>query len=83
MATEAYMLDTCCPKCGAKCDAHAPYPGDRGQPGDGDVSVCAQCAEVHVFEGGKLRELTPEERDDILGDETVQHAIAVSREWKR
>ena len=50
-----------CPNCGADLNHHKTLDGNT-RPADGDLSVCAHCAGLSVFETGKLR---PATRDDI------------------
>ena len=59
--SEVRLIDDvlCCPNCGGKNDNHTPYSDDKKGPEDGDISICAYCNQVAMFEGDKLVKVKP------------------------
>lgn len=82
-----------CPCCGAICDGFTPIEDEPHVPTPGDVSICAYCAELNVYEvaagGLGLRRPTNAEREELQRDPELvaaQAAIRTARQnpgWPR
>jgi hypothetical protein len=58
----------------------AAYGDDK--PKSGDVSICANCGHIAVFdEQLNLREPTPEEQKELDSDQRIIHAQILIRGW--
>lgn len=68
-----------CPSCGKNIDAHVPVSSTRGEPAEGDATVCFGCATPLVFESDALRHPTAEELSNLLGDKGFVSAITAVR----
>lgn len=72
--TRPEPIDTC-RNCGSPLPEHTDAYSNA-TPSDGDVSVCLYCAELSIFDHGRLRTPTDTERTAILDDPKVVAVIA-------
>lgn len=60
-----------CPNCGYKFDGHTCIDDEKAEFGDGDISICFNCGEVHqlrndVLELIDIKDLPIKTRKEIL-----------------
>lgn len=69
-----------CPACGIENDAQTDLDDETNEPEPGDLSICFSCGHLTMFEqrgfGLVGRELTDEERVEVMSDEYVQRILA-------
>jgi len=68
-----------CRACGKDNAAHTNAGASLNVPHDGDFTLCLYCGEWSVFEGGALREPTPDEAALIAADPACIRASVVRR----
>ncbi len=64
-----------CPNCEADFDDHESILNPGHLPAPGDVTICAHCAVILVFDDGDEihpRRLTPEEENEFGSDPTIK-----------
>jgi len=78
-----------CPNCKAELNAYECVDTQGIDPKDGDVTVCAECGHIAVYELKDekltLRDPNAEEILDIAGDPDILAAVELTgmyREWK-
>ncbi|GAH25397.1 unnamed protein product [marine sediment metagenome] len=69
-----------CPNCGYKFDGHTCIDDKNAEFGDGDVSVCFNCGEVHQLRNGVLelidiKDLPKDLQDLILKTNIVREMV--------
>ena len=75
--------DLRCRACGTSNDAHTDAKLLLHVPHDGDFSLCAYCGAWSIFDGGALREPTPDEATLIARDPDCIHAAHVCEVVRR
>lgn len=72
-------METTCPHCGRMNDGHKNLEGGPG-PEDGDVTVCASCAGISVYDStkpGGMHIPDPTQLRDFELDPQIQKVVAV------
>lgn len=64
-----------CPFCQHIVNAYVDPRDPENTPHDGDISVCANCSGLSVFQGTELRLPTPEELAQSMRDKNLLHTI--------
>jgi hypothetical protein len=64
-----------CPFCQHIVNTFADPRDPTNTPHDGDISICANCSGLSVFEGDDLRLPTPAELALSMRDKTLLHSI--------
>ena len=72
-----------CRGCGEKMTAIDDLSGSPPLPNDGDVAICLYCNHIHVFEGGKMRDATDAERDEIALDTGIINTMQFNRLYQK
>ena len=67
-----------CSNCGYLMDAATDASGKDAVPAEGDLSVCTDCAELHILHDNRWRPLTDDELIE-LPLEDKKHASAVQK----
>ncbi|MEO3756990.1 hypothetical protein ABGB19_01675 [Mycobacterium sp. B14F4] len=84
MALRAVVLRQC-PFCKHAVNAFVDRRNPENTPHDGDISVCARCSGLSVFDGTELRLPTPAELANAVRDRELMRAIRELRaerdEW--
>ena len=64
-----------CPFCQHAVNAYVDQRDPANTPHDGDISICANCSGLSVFQGNELRLPTPEELAKAMRDHDILQAI--------
>jgi hypothetical protein len=64
-----------CPFCQHTVNAFVDPRNSANTPHDGDISICANCSGLSVFEGRELRLPTPAELAKSMRDKNLLHSI--------
>jgi hypothetical protein len=64
-----------CPFCKHDVNAYVDGQHPANTPHDGDISICANCSGLSVFEGSELRLPTPNELARSMRDQKLLRAI--------
>ena len=64
-----------CPFCKHIVNTFADPRDPTNTPHDGDISICANCSGLSVFEGSELRLPTPAELARSMRDKNLLHSI--------
>lgn len=64
-----------CPFCLHIVNTYVDPRNPENTPHDGDISICANCSGLSVFQGSELRLPTPEELARSMRDKTLLHSI--------
>ena len=69
-----------CPFCGRAVNRTASFFNDT-RPSPGDVSICAYCVQISLFDGNlNLRRPTPEEFTALLEDDQMRREIVTAQQ---
>ena len=64
-----------CPFCQHTVNDYVDPRDPANTPHDGDISICARCSGLSVFQGSELQLPTPEELARSMRDKTLLHSI--------
>jgi len=71
-----------CPFCQYIVNTYIDPRNPKNTPHDGDISICAKCSGLSVFQGNELRLPTPVELAQSMRDKDLLHSIKELRaEW--
>jgi hypothetical protein len=79
----AVILETTCPYCGHRQDAHTFVGNGEAEPHPGDASVCLYCAEVAIYDDEGLRFPKLSELLVLKFDRNIKQAVETVREFHR